>query len=467
MTNKNFQITVHAICMTILFIMILIVANCPNTYAATINLKCGQKVRDSRSKNYYQAPACPKPCTNQNPSDVCLASTPTPILLPAPVPTLVPTPIPTVPPSAPSTKIEYIGTMYATGTPYPGTQADIDRLNKLKTYASGIMTWWYALPVQSWCNWARTEPTTIKWCGFYDDWGFQFSGDPMTNSYIAKGWGFKPAIYNTYNNPGEVVLDLRNPAYVQAYINRIKDGYPGKWTGMAGAGNNAKFFDNGYLYASAGFWTGGNHPGMSSWVPGMINALTTVRQAYDAMNALIVLNVYSDVTDPNWYWKHLAEYRAYVSQAHYSLFERTTTDLNTKAPLTEATWKGLVDIAVDMNKNTGTIVVWSTEYGDFWYNFSSGLLSCMPSKCAFWQQPVMTDSQIQKLSTLDLGVPVSDYTKAGCYIRPWTKGLVIANPTDSSCSVPLSGSYTDLETGATLSGSVTVKSKDGKVLVEE
>ena len=109
-----------------------------------------------------------------------------------------------------------------------------------------------------------------------------------------------------------------------------------------------------------------------------------------------------------------------------------------------------------------------TDYGDYWYNLASGLLACEPGKCMFLQQNMPPDSVLAKIGDLDLGTPGSDYTKAGCYLRPWTNGLVIVNPMDSgSCSVPLSGSFKDLETGNTVSGTVTVKMKDGKVLVRE
>jgi hypothetical protein len=152
----------------------------------------------------------------------------------------------------------------------------------------------------------------------------------------------------------------------------------------------------------------------------------------------------------------------------YALFEVFTSQYSTGTPESEAVWQRRVKTAQDINKNRRATAVIGTDYGDYWYNLASGLLACEPGKCMFWQQNLPPDAVLAKVGDLDLGAPGSDYTKAGCYIRPWTNGLVIVNPMDSgSCSVPLSGSYRDLETGSTVSGTVTVKMKDGKVLVKE
>ncbi len=461
MKNKNFQITVHGICMTVLFVMILMVANCPNTYAATINLKCGQKVRDSRSKNYYQAPACPKPCTTQNPSDVCLASTPTPILLPAPipspVPTAQPTPTPTNPPAPSGKSAMFYCAMYGSAPPWGSyNSSDLSKLNKYKSYCTYLLTWWYALPSQSACNYALAS-STIEYCGPYDDYGFQFK-----DKWWEKSKQYDLGIPFNYG-ANETVMNWGAQGYIDFYLKRFNEGIPGTdKSGRPGTGWNLRFMDNGYLNPQS---TGAVSTNLGSqWPQTVLNANTQIVGDAQAKGYKLFMNIYSDVNFQ--YFKDIARYRDFVRDKSV-LFERWGIDVNTGNALTETEVKTNLDVAKDISKNTNAVTVFGTDYGDFWYNMALGFLVCSEGRCGFWQQNPMTDIQVTKMRNLDLGLPTADYTKAGCYIRPWTKGLVIANPTDSSCSVPLSGSYTDLETGATLSGSVTVNSKDGKVLVEE
>lgn len=491
MKNKNSQIPVHGICMTVLFVMILMVANCPNTYAATINLKCGQRVRDSRSRNYYQAPACPQPCPTQKPSVVCLATTLTPIPLPAPKPTVqpapistpvpapVPTPSPVSPPAAQPTEetVDFACTTYWNyGHRDNAGSSVLSQVNKLRSYCNIVLTWWESSPGQTWCPYIRHN-STVKFCGPYDNWGYM-----RTDRELYKNYGIKWQLKNSSGQPtmnmwtaNEAALDWGNPAFAQFFIDYFRQPPPGisEWTGTyQERAWNLRFLDN-FVIDTIDNYAWANTPVNPRTGKAMTNAereedvlraMRTMRSEADAQGIRYIANVWSDVIS-DYFSKPI--YSELMNLVDYALFEVMVDDGNGN-PVSESVWLNRVKIAQAIAKNNRAVPVITTENGDFWYNVATMLLACEPGKCMTFQQPIMTDSQIQKLSTLDLGTPVSDFAKAGCYIRSWTKGLIAVNPMDSgSCHVALSGSYRDLETGRTVSGTIQISNKDGKVLVEE
>lgn len=66
---------------------------------------------------------------------------------------------------------------------------------------------------------------------------------------------------------------------------------------------------------------------------------------------------------------------------------------------------------------------------------------------------------------VDIGSATADYAKVGAtYQRPYTNGLVIANPTSSPVTVPLTGSFTTMD-GARVTGSIVIPAHDGQALV--
>lgn len=498
MENKDINMYMGSICMIIFMVIILGTALFPTycAHAGTVNLKCGEIKQDRKSKTYYQALAssqpCPtaKPCLECQPPVVCSSLKPCPACpecppcptpAPTPVPTVAPTPIPTPMPTAvPGRTFRFMGAQYV-GRPFDSaTSEQISRALKLKSYAEVVLTWWYALPQQSWCNYLR-KASAVKYCGVYDDWGYMFTNDELYTKYVVPyhpEWRlYTPSgslVMNRWNPTGETPLDFGNSAFVDFYIGYFKRPPAGVNKMVPSqASVNARFLDNFVIYAINN----------NAWNATPINPrtkalMTNEERAADVLAAMkrisadnkangviSIANVWSDVTSD--YFKRPAYYRELLQYVDYALFEVTTSSME-HVPYSESVWLNYVKVAQDIAKNTPVTPVMTTEYGDFWYNVATALLACEPGKCMTWQQPVMTDAQIQKLTTLDLGTPGTDYTKAGCYLRPWAKGLVIVNPMDSgSCSVPLSGSYRDLETGSTVTGTVEVKMKDGKVLVRE
>lgn len=485
--DKNFGTAVRWVLVAFIVILTLGIALLPThcAYAATINLKCGQKVRDNRSKNYYQAPACPKPCPTQKPSDVCLAPTPTPIPLPAPKPTVQPAPISTpVPAPVPSPSpapasgntIDFACTTYWNyGHRDNAGNTVLSQVNKLRGYCNIVLTWWESSPAQTWCPYVRHN-STVKFCGPYDDFGYLKTADALYDDVKNNHpeWLLKTSsgklVMNMYT-PNETPPDWGNPTWVQYFINYFaKPSVKGQNTFTERAWN-LRFLDNFIIYTIGDLWIGtpinprtGKNMTNAERAVDVQNAMRTLSQWGDANGVKYMANIWGDVTS-DYFSKPI--YSELMNLVDYALFE-VMVDNGNGTPVSESMWLNRVKIAQAIAKNNRAVPVITTENGDFWYNVATMLLACEPGKCMTFQQPIMTDSQIEKLSTLDLGTPVSDFAKAGCYIRSWTKGLIAVNSMDSgSCHVALSGSYRDLETGKTLSGTIQIDSKDGKVLVEE
>ncbi len=464
--------------MTVLFVMILMAENCPNTHAATINLKCGQKVRDNKSGNYFQAPACPKPCLARKTSVVGLAPTPTPILLPAPIPAPVSAPVPSPSPApASGNTIDFACTTYWNyGHRDSAGTAVMSKVNKLRSYCDMVLTWWESTPSQTWCPYIRHN-SAVKFCGPYDNWGYMRTDKELYKKHGVK-WQLKTDSGSPTLNqyiPLEGALDWGNPAFVHFFIDYFNQPPAGisEWTGTFRERSwNLRELDN-FVIRTINNYAWNNTPVNPRTGKAMTNAereadvlraMQTMRAAADAQGLKYFANVFSDLSTD--YFSRPV-YSQLMNLVDYAFFEVMVADMQHNN-VTESVWLTRVKIAQAIAKNNRAIPVITTEYGDFWYNVATMLLACEPGKCMTFQQPIMTDSQIEKLSTLDLGAPVSDFAKAGCYIRSWTKGLIAVNPMDSgSCHVALSGSYRDLETGKTVSGTIQINNKGGKVLVEE
>jgi hypothetical protein len=276
--------------------------------------------------------------------------------------------------------------------------------------------------------------------------------------------------YNRYFNWEAVALQKGKQECVDFfmdYFEQVPESvYNGKWHGTYTDRKwNLRFLDNFYVWGTEWFWVNAPSLTRDQQEKDALAGAKRVRERADALGVKLFANIWSDVESE--YFKRPV-YPQLMDLVDYALFEVFTSMYSSGTPESEAVWLRRVKTAQDINKNRRATAVITTEYGDYWYNLASGLLACEPGKCMFWQQGLPSDSTLAKVKGLNLGAPGSDYTKAGCYIRPWTNGLVVVNPMDSgSCSVPLNGSYRDLETGSTVSGTVVVKMKDGKVLVKE
>ena len=128
---------------------------------------------------------------------------------------------------------------------------------------------------------------------------------------------------------------------------------------------------------------------------------------------------------------------------------------------TEADWKKDVDMTVDVGKRgkhfIGTVKSWpsgTTAQKDqlLKYVSASFLLGADPTVTAYLnfqnEHGLYGGTQYYAWWNADLGAPSGAYFKSGnCYVRNFTKGKVVVNPTTASCSYSLGGTYTDV-TGA-------------------
>lgn len=389
---------------------------------------------------------------------------PTPV--PSPAPTKAPSPTPTSTPALNSTTnmpMTYGCTMYGASQSYPGSSSDVTMMNKYKSYCTVVIQRWYPLPSQSYCNALRTSPTTVKVCGSYNDFGFTFTDDPGWSAVSQYHLGNAYNLYGTTPTK-EAVMDFTAPGFISWFSNILTNGWSPNHMKKAGSGMNSLFFDNGFFDPT---WVWNTYPvSASQRKADALNFLSDIRNVWNTNGDYIVMNGYTDISaswtsDPNYYY-------AVLDMVDYIVFERTTTDISNGKAGAASEVLNFIKKAYDYNTNTSTIVLWSTEYGDFWYNFSAGLLACTNTKCGFWQQPPMTSNQIVAVGALDIGTPVSAYSVLnGCYVRPFTNGYVVVNLSDSgsACTVPLNGCYQNLATGTQECNSTTVNAKAGKVFI--
>lgn len=407
----------------------------------------GDEVISPGSSSVVRCSSCP----------VC--PSPSPSLAPTPIPTPAPTPVPS---AAPELLLTFASSLVG-ANPYPTDSSALSKAATLKTYADIVVQSWYASPPQSYCNHLRASPTTVKACMPYYDFGFTFTNNISWQTFKVYQLGSAYYLYGATPTV-EAVMDFANQSWVTIFKNYLTNGFSGLNMPKAGSGHNAVFFDNGFFDPT---WVWTSYPiSATQRKVDVKNALATIRQTYNANGDKIVMNVWSDVTatwanDP-------AYYRSVMDMVDYALFEKGVNNYGSGTPLSESEALHYINKAVEYNTNTKTTVLWTTEYGEFWRQFVAGLFSCTSSKCGFWQQPVMTPTQIAKTTTLKLGVPTAPYVKSGCYYRTFTKGVAVLNLTGSSCSYSLpAGSYTDWIAGGTVSSTRIIPAYGSKIYIKQ
>lgn len=405
-------------------------------------------------------------------------STPVPTPVPTPIPTPVPTALPTPVPVASKT-VDSMCSMYVNSTRDNASSTDLSRANKMRGYCEIVFTWWNNLPAQTWCPYIM-QNSVVKACGPYDNIGYIWKSDPVFKNYITPNqpnWLLKNSSGTLVGDMWDsaktkTVVNVGYPAASQWFIDYFKaPGQGAWWTGTYTDRKwNARWLDDFYIRPiSNNVWDmapvnqiTGQTLTNDVWQGYRLEQLKALRADADANGIILVANILSDV-----FWTNLpnAPYNEALNYVDYAVFEIMVSNLGGEIQ-SESEWLRRTRNFQWIAKNSKAVPVVTTEYGNFYYNLSTMLLACEPGKCMTWQQPIMTDAQIQKVSTLDLGSPVGDFTKAGCYIRSWSKGFVVVNPSEVDCTVPLSGSYRNLETGIIESASTKLTKKTGKVLVK-
>lgn len=363
---------------------------------------------------------------------------------------------------------------FAGSVVYNNTQADI---TAFKSYAKVMVQPWYASSGQSLCNTLRAGTTTVEKCVPYMNFGGMFTGCNSSGTgcnsnewapYASYQLDSTYLLYKT-NAYAEAVMDWRNSTWVDLYKGFLVNGW-GNGTRMAKAnsGMNGQFFDNTFFDGQVWWWNNSGGVTRAAWKTAMSDTLTTIRSYFTSQGDIILANVWGDATDWDLYSADVTYYRTQISKMDYALFEVGVSSYGTGVPLSTTLAKHYIDIAIDYNTNTTALVLWNTEYGDFWYNFVAGLFTCTSAKCGYWQQPPLSSTNITKVTTLNLGAPSGSYALAGCYYRNFTRGVAVANLTNTSCTFTLAaGNYTDWIAGGTVSGVQTLPAHSGKIYITQ
>lgn len=372
-----------------------------------------------------------------------------------------------------SMPLTFSGSVVLTGV-WTNSPAQNTTLNTFKSYAKILITPWASTAGGSWCNAALSGATTITKCGPYMDFGFTFTnlagGCCSATEWAAVSQYQLDSTYSLYANPAnsEAVMDWRNSTWVDLYKGFLVNGWTVHHAAKSGTGMNTAFFDNGFFDGQVWWWTNSGGVTRAAWKTAMLDAITSIQTYYAPQGDSIVLNGWSDLYDYDLWVADTAYYRNVANQVQYILYEQTTTSPSTGASVSSVNLLRSIDMAFDFNTNTNATMLWSTEYGDFWYNFVTGLFSCTSTKCGFWQQPVMSSTNITKTTTLNLGVPAGNYGLAGCHYRNFTRGVAVANTGTSSCTFTLMGGfYTDWIAGGTVSGVQTLPAHSGKIYITQ
>jgi len=429
--------------------------------------------------------------------------TPTPVSTPAPAPTPVPTASPTQPPSPVPTPVP---------TPAPGavfptvdlacstyalpnrTSANSTQFNlakKIKDNCKVVLTWWSALPEQTWCPYIM-DGSKAKFCGPYDNWGYMSSvnnkdswslGGDVYNDYVVPkkpAWIIKDkngAIVQNAWIPNEVMLDHGNMDFVDYYFDffvQVPSTIAGgRWKGTyTQRAWNMRFLDNYNVYLQDGWgWSSrpinpatGKEFTQAEREQDILSAAARLRYLADteANGLKYMANVWSDVEAVYFDREIYPELMQYVD---YAMFESWTTNLSAE-PVSEDIWRRRVLAAQDMIQNRRAEPVVQAGIGDFWYALSSLLLVRENGKGMIWSQDIFSDAILQKLNSLDMGKPTQSMVYlSGAYQRNWERGKIVVNPNDTkTVTVSLGGNYKDLETGSIVN-SVTLTPKKGKVFV--
>ncbi len=142
----------------------------------------------------------------------------------------------------------------------------------------------------------------------------------------------------------------------------------------------------------------------------------------------------------------------------------------------EDSWQRDVDMLVDAGVKGKSIVamtkIWTSATNsqvERWrrYAYASFLLGTNGQQYLYFNpQGPGKPPAAHALDSIDIGEPVSSYGKSGAaYVRHFSNGIALVNPTGSSVTVDLAGGYVDIN-GNTMS-SITLASNTGQVLVSE
>lgn len=361
--------------------------------------------------------------------------------------------------------------------------------DRIKSVCKVVLTWWYALPSQTWCPYMRQD-SSVDYCGPYDNWGFisnvdnpsafNLGGDiyhdfilPDHPDWILRNSGGGVVTSNFIAN--EAAPDHGNLDFVDFYFNffmKVPSSVAGgRWVGTSKERSwNLRFLDNYIVYLPAAWSTQPVNPETGIVLTredreqDILNAAKRLRQRADndAGGLKYIVNVWNDVEAS---YLDRDVYPELMQFVDFALFEVWTSDLQ-GVPASEEVWLRRITAAQDMVENRRAEPVVQVGTGDFWYALSSLLLVSKKGKGMIWADKMYSDDLIQQLRSLDLGNPLDLFSFTdNAYQREWEKGKVIVNPSDNSTvEITLDQDYQDAVTGKIVT-SVVLPPKSGKILL--
>jgi hypothetical protein len=369
------------------------------------------------------------------------------------------------------------------------SSAQLAEADRIKSVCKVVLTWWYALPSQTWCPYLR-QNSSVEYCGPYDNWGFisnvdnhdSFNlGGDIYHDFILPDhpdWILRDAGGGVVTNnfiPNEAAPDHGDTSFVDFYFNYFiqvpSSIAEGRWKGTYKERSwNLRFLDNYIVYLPAAWSSPPVNPDTGAVLSredrerDILDATKRLRQRADneAGGLRYIANVWNDVEASYLDREIYPELMMYVD---YALFEAWTSDLQ-GVPVSEEVWLRRVTAAQDMVENRRAEPVVQVGVGDFWYALSSLLLVSEKGKGMIWSDQMYSDALIQQLSALDLGDPLELFTFVdNAYQREWEKGKVIVNSSDdATVEISLEESYQDAASGEMVTA-VTLPPKSGKILL--
>ena len=366
-----------------------------------------------------------------------------------------PPPPPPPPPAPPATSSNGIGVIRL-GTAYPN--------------GSGYNRYGYILVGYGDVDAAAAQPgTSLVYKGGVDvvdssnaDLGMSISGVNYKQA-LANGWLLKDSAGNYLKSPsyGDWMGDVGDPNFQKAWVDNVS-------TFLLAHHADGVFIDN--VLCSLGGLTGGalpaKYPTDASWATAQTAFLASVTPAMHAKGLYVAVNAYcygpdSGVSNNAW-WTRIAPYADAEMTEYFEQNPNNISQLFFNAPTTSwmGNWLGKLDV-IKAAQNAGKAAI-ALTYGTgsstavMTYGKASFLLVWNGTSGGFIYNPEDATDPWNPAWTASIGTPNGAMTQVGgAYVRDYSGGYVVVNPSQSSATVSLPAGLKTLS-GAAAGSSVTL-----------
>jgi hypothetical protein len=263
---------------------------------------------------------------------------------------------------------------------------------------------------------------------------------------LANGWLLKDSAGNYVrpaNGDNHWFGDVGNPNFQKAWVDNVS-------TFLLAHHADGAFVDN--VLCSFGGLSGGvlpaQYPTDASWANAQTAFLAYVGPALHAKGLYLAVNAYcygpDNGTSNNAWWTRIAPYVDAEMNEYFEQNPNNTAQLFFNAPTVSwmGNWLGHLDVikaaqnagkaALALTYGTGTNTVAMT------YGKASFLLVWNGTSGGYIYNPTDSTDPWNPAWTTSIGTPTGAMTQAGgAYVRDYTGGYVVVNPSQSAVSVPL------------------------------